>query len=345
MLREMGAPILIRRRRFVKALAASLRGPCRVPPGSRIVVATSGGADSVALLRALAALAPQREWSLDMLVAHVDHHLRPDSAAEARFVADLAASLSLRFEKRDIHPGPRNLEAVARRLRYAALAEVAAAHDADFIATAHHADDQLETLLMRLLRGTGPAGMTGVAPRRTLTGTRARLIRPLLHADHAAAVRFLREINQAWCEDPTNTDVSRWRARLRRDVLPVLRDMRPAAAVKAAESADRFREARRMIRRAVASAREKHVHRTGPRTSQLRRDDARRLSREMLAELIRTESRRLGACADALASRTVQRITTAARDPRGDFRRFQLPGGVTIEVTADLVKWTGTRAA
>lgn len=230
---------------FVKAVTHALRGRCGIGEGDAVVVAVSGGADSVALLRALHLLVPRRTWKLRLIVGHVQHHLRGDAEDDARFVEALADSLQLPFARVDIHPRHHggNLEATARRQRYAALSRIAAEHGAMFITTAHHADDQLETLLMRLVRGTGVAGMRGIAWRRG-AGTQTRdtvIVRPMLGVTHAEATAFLGQLQQDWREDHTNADPQRLRARLRQDVLPPLRDLHPRVAHHAVALADAVR--------------------------------------------------------------------------------------------------------
>ncbi len=239
---------------LARSVARSLRRRCGVLENERVLVAVSGGADSVAMLRVLAILAPRRKWRLRLAVGHVQHHLRPEAEADAEFVESLAESVGLPYERRDLDLRPgggdtpvdadreNNLEARARVARYAALGDMAQAAECPFIATAHHADDQLETLLMRVLRGTDVAGLRGIAWRRPLDDG-ATLIRPMLASDHAEAIDFLGHLGQVWCEDATNLDTQRTRARLRRDVLPVLRDLRPSVARKSVELGDRMRRA------------------------------------------------------------------------------------------------------
>ncbi|MEL7087088.1 MAG: tRNA lysidine(34) synthetase TilS [Planctomycetota bacterium] len=252
---------------LVRAVSRGLRERGGVREGDHLVIACSGGADSVALLRALHLLHSRRKWNLSLTVAHVQHHLRPPEAAEgdAVFVAALAERLGLPYRRRDIRPGgePGNVEANARELRYAALAETAREVGAGFVVTAHHADDQLETLLMAILRGTTAKGLRGIAWQRPLgdasSGGGARsggeadsggvvtsggvmLLRPMLGATHDDAVALLEHLDQPWREDATNSDRSRTRARLRHEVLPVLRELRPSVARKAVELGDSLRE-------------------------------------------------------------------------------------------------------
>lgn len=230
---------------LVRAVAHGLRHRCGVTEGANLLVACSGGADSVALLRALHLLHRRRKWNLKLTVAHVQHHLRPpeEAEADAGLVAELAEQLRLPYERRDIAPGERdgNIEANAREQRYTALVEVAEAVGAGFVVTAHHADDQLETLLMAILRGTTAKGLRGIAWSRPLSPA-VGLLRPMLGATHEQAVGFLEQLGQDWREDATNQDRSRTRARLRHEVLPVLRELRPSVARKAVELSDALRE-------------------------------------------------------------------------------------------------------
>lgn len=210
-----------------------------------MLVACSGGADSVALLRALHLLHRRRKWNLTLSVGHVNHGVRPaeECDADQRFVVDLSEKLGLRCHVSlialELGDGA-NLEAAMRESRYAALSEMAEACGARYVATAHHADDQLETLLMAILRGTTAKGLRGIAPRRPLSRN-VTLLRPMLDATHEQAVTFLEALGQAWREDATNTDRSRTRARLRHEVLPVLRQLRPSVARKAVELSDALR--------------------------------------------------------------------------------------------------------
>jgi len=252
---------------LMRRLTHGLRRRCGVREGDAILVAVSGGADSVALLRGLRLLAPKRRWRLTLHVGHVQHHLRPleEAEADAQFVEALTDELGLPFHRRDIDVPAGNPEAQARKRRYAALAEMARDADASSIATAHHADDHLETILMRLLRGTTARGLRGIAWKREIKAEKRKngktenpeafalsaihdppsamiLIRPMLAATHAEAIDFLEAQGQPWREDATNTDRARTRARLRHEVLPVLRDLRPSVARKVLELSDALRE-------------------------------------------------------------------------------------------------------
>ena len=186
-----------------------------------MVVAVSGGADSVGLLRVVAGFAEGLE--LRPSVAHLDHGARGEaSAADARFVAELAENLGLPFDLGAWRPSrSSHFEADARRARYEWLAEIARARGASAVAVGHTRDDQAETILHRILRGTGPRGLSGIPARRRLTEG-VTLVRPLLGVGRDALRAYLVVLGQPWREDASNADFDRTRARIRHDLLPKL---------------------------------------------------------------------------------------------------------------------------
>lgn len=196
-----------------------------LPSGSGILVAVSGGADSVALLLALRAVARKQRWTLS--VAHLNHGIRGAAAdADAAFVRGLARRLGLRcvVEQEQVpalaHRRGISLEMAAREARYAFFARTARRHKAIAVATAHTADDQAETVLLRLLRGAGPAGLAGIPVVSTHHGL--RIVRPLLDVTRGEVEAYLRSRGQAWREDATNLDRSIPRNRVRHELLPWL---------------------------------------------------------------------------------------------------------------------------
>ncbi len=194
-------------------------------PG-RALIAVSGGADSVGLLRVLHALT--REESLSLAVAHVDHGLRDDSADDAAFVQALCEGLKIPCLVARLSLARRD-ENAAREARYAALYERALALNADVIALAHHEDDQAETVLMHLARGAGGGGLGGMAALKPVTGQPFSLWRPFLTASPEAIRAALREIGQPWREDSTNATDEYFRNRVRRAALPALESGAPGA--------------------------------------------------------------------------------------------------------------------
>jgi len=215
------------RARFATAVRGNLDRLRGDAPGPG-VVAVSGGADSVALLCALAADCPPG----GLVVAHLNHQLRgPASDADAAFVAGLLPHFPHRVESIDIRAAAEgdNLEATARRLRYDFLSRVARSVGAGWVATGHTLDDQAETLVHRLIRGTGLRGLRGIAAVRELSPG-VRLVRPLLTVAREDVIAYLRAIGQPWREDETNRDPAFTRNRIRHELLPLLRTFNPAIA-------------------------------------------------------------------------------------------------------------------
>ena len=184
-------------------------------PGQRVGVAVSGGADSVFLLHAL------RELGLDLSVIHIEHGIRAAaSIADADFVAHLASTYALPFHlhRADVPAIDGNLEEAARNVRHAFYTELIASSAVDRVATGHTRSDQAETVLYRILRGSGLTGLSGILPV-----TREGLVRPLLEIDRSEIEAWLRERGIDWREDDTNRDRTYARNRLRHEILPLLR--------------------------------------------------------------------------------------------------------------------------
>jgi tRNA(Ile)-lysidine synthase len=188
------------------------------PGAGPVLAAVSGGGDSVALLLLLRVLAPAHGWRL--VVGHVDHGLRQDSEADARFVAELAARLGLECLVQRVEvPGEGSREEAARRVRRQALMEMAARAGAEVIALGHTADDQAETLLARLLTGTGLTGLAGMRPWSPPWW------RPLLGLRRSELRGFLRACGQSWRRDPSNQDPGPLRNRIRHRLLPLAAEL------------------------------------------------------------------------------------------------------------------------
>ena len=186
-------------------------------------LAVSGGADSTALLAALADL--RETLGFRAVVLHVDHGLRPDSHDDARFVEALAARFGIpcRTLRARIRRRPReSLEMAARRTRLAFFARMTRELGLDAIATGHHADDVAETFIMRMARGAGPEGLAGLKPVSHVDGI--TFIRPLLGLRDSDLRTYLRRRGLAWREDSTNADTSILRNKVRHVILPFLRE-------------------------------------------------------------------------------------------------------------------------
>ncbi len=309
-------------------------------PERRTLIACSAGADSTALALCLAAAGN------NLVVAHVLHDLRPepDATADLDAARSLAFGLSLPFASASVSckSNGGNLEAVARRERYAALISLAREHACPFIATAHHADDQLETLLMRLIRGSGPRGLSGIAPKRRLAPG-ITLIRPMLDITRADTEAICRDAGVLWATDATNTDRTRLRAALRHDVVPVLRRIAPSIASTAGRVAGVQREIAREIERAAANL----LTQANARPSALtgRDQDEACLSRASfsgaspaIAEVaFRQIIARVGRSPDAISTRTLKQLLAAIQSESGETRSFEFPNAAARLDASSLV--------
>ncbi|OYT71976.1 MAG: tRNA lysidine(34) synthetase TilS [Chloracidobacterium sp. CP2_5A] len=241
-------------------------------PAGGVVVAVSGGMDSMTLLHALHAWrGPDGAGWLH--VAHLDHGLRgAASEADAQLVAETAARMGLSWtlEKADIGQLAAaergNLEAVARRVRYAFLQRVAEQLGAAFVATAHTQSDQAETILLRLTRGTSSDGLTAIARLRPLAeGSTAQLIRPFLATPRARIADYARRHKVPFREDETNRDLTRARNRLRQVVIPELERLNPRLGDALARLARLASEDRDYLATVAADWLRAHARRAGER--------------------------------------------------------------------------------
>ena len=195
-----------------------------LPQGAAVGIAVSGGADSMGLLDLLADLASASR--LRLVVVHLDHGFRPDAADDARFVADAARARGIPFHGGKIEILAKgNLEALARRARYGFFAEVASRLGLERIALGHTADDQVETLLERLLRGAGRTGLAAMQPIRDAEGV--LLLRPFLSTSREAIRVDLAARGISHREDPMKQDTRFTRVRIRQEILPHLRTLSP----------------------------------------------------------------------------------------------------------------------
>ncbi|MDR9391572.1 MAG: tRNA lysidine(34) synthetase TilS, partial [Trueperaceae bacterium] len=279
------------------------------PDARRVLVALSGGSDSVAVLRALVD-APDR----DVVAAHLDHRLRATSGDDAAWVQATCARLGVPLESDavDVHAVHAdkggNLEAVAREVRYAFLTRAAKAHACDVVVTAHTRDDQAETVLLQLLRGT--AHPRGIEPRR------GPIVRPALALGKADLRGWLDGLGQDWREDADNRDRRRDRAWLRHEVLPVLQRRRPGSAARLARFADLQRDQAAFF----AMEADRRFRRDAPARAVLAAAPTA-LQREVLARLVR----------DAGGDVDVAHLDAAlAALPGHDAWRADLPGGVRL---------------
>jgi tRNA(Ile)-lysidine synthase len=307
------------------------------PKGLSILVAVSGGPDSLCLLDVLARQAVRRNWRLG--VACLDHGLRPESRAEARRVHAEAEKRGLPFysARLDVKARARrrklSIEAAAREARYGWLTKTARQQGFDAIATGHTADDQAETVLLRLLRGAGSTGLAAMRVDGVVPGSRPplRLLRPLLTTTRAEVEAYIatRKLNPS--HDASNADPAYTRNRVRRELLPVLEAYNPnirrslarLAEVSAGE-ADALDEYAERLWAALAARPTPHgLVFDREAWSGLSRA-ARRLVLRRAARALLDEDVEIGF--DALEA------AVAGLEARGSGRQFELGGGVTVTV-------------
>jgi tRNA(Ile)-lysidine synthase len=272
-----------------RALVGGRGVPGLRPDDGRLVVACSGGPDSTALLVALADL--RRPLSLTLSALTVDHGLRPAAREEAALVARLAASLDVphrvvAVEVARSSSGRASMSA-ARTARMAALVDEARRVGASAVALAHTATDQAETLVDRLLRGAGLAGLAAMAPRRDEDGV--ALVRPLLDVTRAEVEAFVAARGLEVARDPTNEDRRYRRSRLRAELLPLLRRERPDADRALAELAARLRRDDEALDRAADEL----------------------LARARLSDAATLDTKALRAAPPAIAARALRRVVAA----------------------------------
>jgi tRNA(Ile)-lysidine synthase len=304
--------------------------------GRRVAVAVSGGVDSMALLHGLAELAPRHALSLS--VVHVNHGLRgAESAADEVLVRERASALGLAVAVAQVDVRAAvaaasssrtrpTVQEAARRLRREALDELARKLGADHVATAHSADDQAETVLLRLLRGTGPSGLAGI-PRQ---GEGGRLVRPLLRVSRAEVLAYARARKLVWREDRSNADPHYARSRLRGEWLPALRDaFNPRLLRALGDLAEAMGEESAWIERQLEGEARRRFRAAEDATWIEAKDWdvevlpdalARRLARRLLHEE--------GAGRDVSRAH-LDRIVTFLRDGRSG-RCLELPGGLRL---------------
>jgi tRNA(Ile)-lysidine synthase len=228
--------------RLAARLLESVKRLPMLRAGKRVALAVSGGADSVALLLLLLEL--REKLGVALSVAHLNHKLRGKASdADEKFVAKLAAKHKLPFHVETVDVAAKakrekaNLEDAARRARYGFFSRLAAEEKVDCVAVAHTADDQAETVLAHILRGTGLAGLGGIHPQAGC------VVRPLLHFRREELRSWLRRKKQTWREDATNQDTTRLRARIRKKLLPLLeRQFQPGFVEHLVSLADLARE-------------------------------------------------------------------------------------------------------
>jgi tRNA(Ile)-lysidine synthase len=300
-----------------------------------VLVAVSGGGDSVALLRAMAALKTGGQGRV--CVAHLNHQLRAGADEDERFVVELSRRLGLTCEvqraavKRLADESGDGVEAAARSARYRFLQDAAGRLGARFVATAHTADDQAETILHRIIRGTGVRGLAGMARVRPLG--HASLMRPLLGVRHAELTAYLDALGQPYRHDPSNADRHFTRNRIRHELLPRLcRQFNPGAVEALVRLATLAGETQAVIDRLVDGWFDRCVSIEGPNAARIELADLIAEPRYLIGELLAAVWRRQGWPLQSMDRQKWDELSELAA-AAGPVRRV-FPGEVTVEIGA-----------
>ena len=295
-----------------------------IPADAHLVLAVSGGPDSIALLHGAAHLARTDTVTWRLTVAHLDHGLRPESADDAAFVGEVASSLDLRFASRRTDVAAlaraehRSLEEAGREARYRFLAELAGTDG--LIATAHTADDAAETVLINLLRGSGLAGASGIPPRR------GNVVRPLIGERRETLRGLLDRAELAYRLDPSNADPAFLRNRVRAELLPLLERLRPAAVESIARFASLAADDDALLDQVAAAELARRSTGSGG-TLDWHAPPGRALGRRML---------RLAIGDPAPTAERIEALLDAAEGPRGGLR-IELGAGRSASVRERII--------
>jgi tRNA(Ile)-lysidine synthase len=322
-------PFLLRLERAARPLLAT---------DQAVVVAFSGGPDSSALLHGLCDRNRRREWKLRLHVAHLNHRLRPDADADEAFCRAVAERLGLpaTFERVETAAlaaqRGESVERTARDERYRFLERTARGVDAGAVALAHHADDNAETILHRIARGTGLRGLAGIPTVRPISpGSAIRVVRPLLSFRRDELLAYLTEAAIEFRVDPTNQQPIYTRNRIRLDALPALaravgRDPVPALLRLAGQA----RTAERFLAAHADSAEWTCVRRTGPGRAEVALDMLAHRPPPVRMELLRRAWVWAAGGEGDVDLHHLERLADLADSPAGG-RSVELPGGVRAE--------------
>ena len=304
-----------------------------IPDGSTLIVAVSGGSDSLALLDLVSREARSRGWR--PRVVHVDHGWRGDSPLDASAVRETARSLGLASAGFRIRPSAwtrrSSREATARALRRKALRRVAQRTGAAAILLGHTRDDQIETILLHLLRGTGIRGLVGMAVRRGIW------VRPLLSVTRSELQGYLDRRGLGWRDDPTNQDLGFLRNRVRHRLLPLLEsEIRPGAGKVLLRMADALRSLERRHRREVDQSWCALAPRQVEGAIHLDRLPLSTYDPDLVEGILQRAFRAVSGVGSHLGQAHLRALEQAVRDP--DPRQFDLPAGVRAYVNAREVR-------
>ncbi len=322
-------------RGITQLLDQSLHRNNLLPQNAKLLLAVSGGADSVALLRLLHAINRSNHWHWSLQVAHIDHGIRgPASSADAAFVRALATSLDLPCITKRLRLPKTASEATARTARLRALRSIAASTHSTAVVLAHHADDQAETVLLRLLRGTGIDGLAGMKPSITLDGL--TLLRPLLTLRRNALRAYLTELQQPWREDESNHTNAYLRNRLRSILLPAVEILAPAAIDAIGRTALLAGEAQELLAAQAADLFHSALVKKTKTSLRFTRAVLQKAPRYLCAEALRLALSLLGGSTEIADFERIREATRIIQKSAGG-KTIQLGAGITLTALAGTV--------
>lgn len=328
--------------KFEKKVAAFITASCLFDTNEPVLLAVSGGADSVGLMFAMLRLSRAGAIDVRLVVGHVNHKLRERAADEDQaFVVRLGKKSGLKVALRSVNvrvfatESKLSIETAARKLRADALIGIAKENGCKAVATAHHKDDNAETLIHRLLRGTGFRGLAGIRPTRAFTDE-IRFVRPLLCVSRTEIIEYCKSNNLQWRYDHTNADISYTRNRIRHLLLPHLqRECNGSLVAQLAQLSENCRNLYSRVCRHVEKVWPVVVPDSQPDTITL---DAKILCAQtqiVQAELVRRTLVALGSGERDLKKSHYRRIIELAKGPAG--RTVELPGPFLAQARYDKI--------
>jgi tRNA(Ile)-lysidine synthase len=316
---------------LLKKVSITLSRHGMLESGDCVVIAVSGGADSVCLLDVLNRLVP--ELGLRLIVAHYDHGLRKaDDERETRFVKELARRINLLCEvgrASGLSKEFGSLEERAREFRYRFLEEIREKHGAQKIALGHTLDDQAETVIMRFLRGSGSTGLSGIPPTRD-----QGIIRPLIDIRRKEVEEYLMSRGLTWQMDSSNQDTGYLRNRIRLELLPELIQYQPQLVEQLGDLAKTLREENRFLDALAREWFETHFNDLGDGSISIPRVETLRIDPAIRGRVIRRAIERVAGGLRRIERRHVEAIEELARGerPQGE---INLPKGLTVKRSYD----------
>ncbi len=323
-------------RGLVQVLDQGLHRSGLLPRGARLLVAVSGGADSVALLRLLCEVNRSDYWGWRLVVGHVEHGIRGEaSVGDAEFVRGLAGELGVGFVIKRLKLGKGASEGVARTGRMKAFSGMVKLKQCVGVVMGHHGDDQAETVVMRMMRGGGGAGLAGFGAESEVDGL--RIFRPLLGVRRAALRGYLEKVGQDWREDASNGSGDYLRNRVRGELMPVMERMGEGVVEAIGRVAVLAGEMWEVMEGRVREVLEIGLIVRGKREIILRREVLQKTEVAVCGEIVRVLVVLMGGTTEIADFERVREAVRVVRGKAGG-KVVEMGGGVVVSVGGGVVK-------